>query len=90
MYILGAQIFRLDENIRADSFSVQDYLRDENREVNHHGRVRNVGDDDDSVTEGERVDTPLRNNWVDDEQLKLDLVSRREDVQVSLLFFCRI
>ena len=58
--------------------------------MNHHGRVRNVGDDDESVTEGERVDTPLRNNWVDDEQLKLDLVSRREDVQVSLLFFCRI
>ena len=56
--------------------------------MNHHGRVRNVGDDEDDVTEGEIVDTPLRNNWVDDEQLKLDLVSRREDVQVSF-FFCR-
>ena len=61
---------------------MQDYLRDENREVNHHGRVRTLGDDDDEE-EADIADQVLHNNWVgEDDQLKLDLISRREDVQV--------
>ena len=74
----------LSKSCSRNLFLFQDYLRDENREVNHHGRVRTLGDD--SGDEGEGVDMPLRNNWVDDEQLKLDLVSRREDVQVFFLW----
>ena len=46
--------------------------------MNHHGRVRKLGDDQ---TEDE--DNVLRNNWVGgNEQLQLDLISRKEDVQV--------
>ena len=60
------------------SWNLQDYLRSEEREVNHHGRVRKLGDDQ---TEDE--DNVLRNNWVGgNEQLQLDLISRKEDVQV--------
>ena len=47
----------------------KDYLRGEEREVNHHGRVRKLGGD------GEE-------NPDDVQQLQLDLISRHEDVQV--------
>ena len=61
------------------SWNLQDYLRSEEREVNHHGRVRKLGDD-------QTEDNVLRNNWVGgDEQLQLDLISRQEDVQVNLV-----
>ena len=44
--------------------------------MNHHGRVRKLGDD-------QTDDDVLRNNWVGgNEQLQLDLISRQEDVQV--------
>ena len=75
----------------------KDMLREEeNREVNQHGRVRKIGEEDDD----DKKDCPdLRpddvNNWVGvanselsmSQQkltnLKLNLVSRHEDVQVS-------
>ena len=67
----------------------KDYLRDEDREVNHHGRVRKIGEDDENGEENE-IEV-MRNNWVGNTgQLGLDLISRREDVQVyyiALLFF---
>ena len=49
--------------------------------MNHHGRVRTLGDEDENdADQGPQV---LQNNWVgDSDQLKLDLVSRHEDVQV--------
>ena len=51
--------------------------------MNHHGRVRKLGDDQ---TEDE--DNVLRNNWVGgNEQLQLDLISRKEDVQVFAFNF---
>ena len=47
--------------------------------MNHHGRVRKLGDD-------QTDDDVLRNNWVGgNEQLQLDLISRQEDVQVVVL-----
>ena len=69
---------------------MKDYLRGEEREVNHHGRVRKIGE------EGENEDKDdievLKNNWVgDSEQLGLDLISRHEDVQVcGFHLFCFI
>ena len=64
-------------------WNLQDYLRSEEREVNHHGRVRKLGDD-------QTEDNVLRNNWVGgNEQLQLDLISRKEDVQVfAFLISC--
>merc|ERR1719350_1272493 len=65
----------------------KDYLRDEQREVNHHGRVRKLDADGNEVEE-EDIGAPkvLENNWVGGEQqLQLDLVSRREDVQIAAL-----
>ena len=62
-------------------YSSQDYLRDEQREVNHHGRVRKLDADGKEITGDEEDDAPntLKNNWVTD----LDLISRHEDVQVD-------
>ena len=63
----------------------KDYLREEEREVNHHGRVRKIGEDDENDEENE-IEV-LKNNWVGNAgQLGLDLISRREDVQVCILF----
>ena len=55
-------------------------MRDENREVNHHGRVRTLGDEDEHAEEEEKK--VLQNNWVGD-SLQLNLISRQEDVQVK-------
>ena len=64
----------------------KDYLRDEDREVNHHGRVRKIGEEDENDEENE-IEV-MKNNWVGNTgQLELDLISRREDVQVCILFF---
>ena len=65
--------------------SLQDYLRDEKREVNHHGRVRKLDADGNEVDEDdEEAPKVLENNWVGGSQLQLDLISRKEDVQVRL------
>ena len=65
--------------------SFQDYLRDEKREVNHHGRVRKLDADGNEVDEDyEEAPKVLENNWVGGSQLQLDLISRKEDVQVRL------
>ena len=53
--------------------------------------MRTLGDEDDNE---ETEDTILRNNWGNDEQLKLDLVSKHEDVQVcqsqfNSIYFCK-
>ena len=63
----------------------KDCLREEEREVNHHGRVRKIGDDDENEEEdGIEV---MKNNWVGNTgQLGLDLISRREDIQVCSFF----
>ena len=56
--------------------------------MNHHGRVRTLGDEDeiDAENNEESGIHVLQNNWVgDSEQLKLDLVSRHEDVQVTIV-----
>ena len=59
----------------------KDYLREEEREVNHHGRVRKIGEEDENDEENE-IEV-MKNNWVGNGgQLGLDLISRREDVQV--------
>ena len=74
-------------------FARQDYLRDEKREVNHHGRVRTLGEDGETDTENtDEMETQvLQNNWVGGtEQLKLDLVSRHEDVQVRMIISCLV
>ena len=60
---------------------MKDYLREEEREVNHHGRVRKIGEEDENDEENE-IEV-MKNNWVGNGgQLGLDLISRREDVQV--------
>ena len=56
--------------------------------MNHHGRVRTLGDEDEIDAENDAEQGPhvLQNNWVgDSDQLKLDLVSRHEDVQVIFI-----
>ena len=58
-------------------------VRDENREVNHHGRVRTLGEEGEEMDEDDRK--VLQNNWVD-ENFALNLVSRKEDVQVKQQF----
>ena len=74
----------------------KDALREEEREVNHHGRVRKLGNDDSEENDTkENADTVKNiNNWVGEQaedndqkmkQLKLDLISRKEDVQVNAL-----
>ena len=53
--------------------------------MNHHGKVRKLGGDDEENTEDDEATGPnvLKNNWVGGtEKLKLDLISRHEDVQV--------
>ena len=65
---------------------MKDYLREEEREVNHHGRVRKIGEEDenDDENEGNEIEV-MKNNWMENTgQLGLDLISRREDVQVCL------
>ena len=61
---------------------VKDYLRGEEREVNHHGRVRKLGPDGEEIEDDDEENNPgvLHNNWVGDGQL--NLISRHEDVQV--------
>ena len=64
---------------------MKDYLRGEEREVNHHGRVRKIGADGQEIEDNDEESGPevLKNNWVEDEQqLQLNLISRHEDVQV--------
>ena len=78
----------------------KDMLREEeNREVNHHGRVRKLGEDDDAngTDASASPDKQEVNNWVGVDNpamsmsqqkltdLKLNLVSRHEDVQVDAL-----
>ena len=64
----------------------KDALREEEREVNHRGRVRKLGNDDfqDEITVKSTI-----NNWVGEQaqnkdqkmkQMKLDVISRKEDV----------
>ena len=63
------------------SYIFKDYLREEEREVNHHGRVRKIGEEDENDEENE-IEV-MKNNWVGNGgQRGLDLISRREDVQV--------
>ena len=65
---------------------MKDYLRGEEREVNHHGRVRKLGGDGEEKDDKDEESGPdvLQNNWVGDEQqLQLNLISRHEDVQVQ-------
>ena len=74
----------------------KDALREEEREVNHHGRVRKLGNDDseeNDANENAEAGNSI-NNWVGEQtedndqkmkQLKLDLISRKEDVQVNAL-----
>ena len=57
----------------------KDYLRSEEREVNQHGMVRKIGEEGEDDEEN-KVGV-MQNNWVGG-QLELDLISRREDVQV--------
>ena len=47
--------------------------------MNHHGRVRKIGDEDEDYEENE-VEI-MKNNWMGNTG-QLDLISRREDVQV--------
>ena len=64
---------------------MKDYLRGEEREVNHHGRVRKLGGDGEEDPDNDENNAPevLHNNWVEEgQQLQLDLISRHEDVQV--------
>ena len=71
----------------------KDYLREEEREVNHHGRVRKIGEEDENDEENDEENEMkvMKNNWVGNTgQLGLDLISRREDVQVCLLFLLLI
>ena len=64
----------------------KDCLREEEREANQHGRVRKIGDESENdEDDGIKV---MKNNWVGNTgQLELDLISRREDVQVC---FCSV
>ena len=71
----------------------QDFLRDEKREVNHHGRVRTLDEDGNEVDpDEEKTADPgtdnttdaLKNNWIGNEPLQLALISRHEDVQVEI------
>ena len=51
--------------------------------MNHHGRVRKVGEGEQDEENEETEVKVMKNNWVENsEQLELDLISRREDVQV--------
>ena len=51
--------------------------------MNHHGRVRKLGGDGEKDPDEEDGPDVLHNNWVGEgQQLKLDLISRHEDVQV--------
>ena len=51
--------------------------------MNHHGSVRTVGGDETEENEEEKTKTILHNNWVGgNDRYELDLISRREDVQV--------
>merc|ERR1711962_325295 len=72
----------------------KDFLRDEKREVNHHGRVRTLDEDGNEVDpDEEKTADPaadnttdaLKNNWIGTEPLQLALISRHEDVQVDAL-----
>ena len=78
----------------------KDMLREEeNREVNHHGRVRKLGEENDAdgTDASASPDKQEVNNWVEVDNaaismsqkkltdLKLNLVSRHEDVQVDAL-----
>ena len=70
-------------------FTLKDYLRGEEREVNHHGRVRKVGEEGED-TDKDEVQV-LQNNWVGETgHLELDLISRREDVQVRIYCYFAI
>ena len=54
--------------------------------MNHHGRKRTLGGDEETDKEEGNEDAPdvLQNNWVGgSENFQLDLISRREDVQVD-------
>ena len=56
--------------------------------MNHHGRVRKVGEGEQDEENEETEVKVMKNNWVENsEQLELDLISRREDVQVCIFFF---
>ena len=83
-YIQGNEFHR--SNILVAT-SAQDYLRDEKREVNHHGRVRKLDADGNEVEDedGEEAPKVLENNWVGGSSMQLDLISRKEDVQVRKL-----
>jgi len=70
----------------------KDYLRDDEREINHHGTTLNVGGDDKEKGESSPV-MPL-NNWISDDEgdgneavkaLKLNMISRLENEQVDAL-----
>ena len=54
--------------------------------MNHHGRVRKLGredDEEDTNNDEETGAKVLMNNWVGrSDQLQLGLISRQEDVQV--------
>ena len=77
-------------------YSAKDYLRDENREVNHHGSVRTLEADGNDVEENKEKVVDLqtgdnlesrKNTWVGDEPLHLALISRKENVQVAFVPF---
>ena len=64
---------------------MQDYLRSEEREVNHHGRTRTLGGTEEEDDNDEDTPITLHDNWVGESgSLELDLISRREDIQVYI------
>ena len=53
--------------------------------MNHHGRTRTLGGTEEKDDKEEDTPDTLHNNWVGESgTLELDLISRREDVQVSI------
>ena len=87
-YFTHTKLYKEGVNIYYKLCIFEDHLREEEREVNHHGRVRQIGEEDENEEEHE-IEV-MKNNWVGNAgELGLDLISRREDVQVchfTLLF----
>ena len=53
--------------------------------MNHHGRTRTLGGTEEKDDKDEDTPDTLHNHWVGESgTLELDLISRREDVQVCI------
>ena len=80
-YFTHTKYCKVGDNLCFLSIYSKDCLREEEREVNQHGRVRKIGDE--SENDKDNGIEVMKNNWVGNTgQLELDLISRREDVQV--------